>query len=179
MVDNQFRCGLFGYSCLVLKSYLQCHEEERNSLRLLIEPSVCVLSKFVLQHSEWFFSSPYVIFTALSRHDSLVQHTAPWPPVLVALLTTSPPFLNETSLSSLWGTLNFHAGDVSCKAPLEQDVRVRRLVITVQLPAREVFSESLRTCGHSCITGSFTGISSWKVHKKWHRSGKFKRRFFF
>lgn len=89
------------------------------------------------------------------------------------------PIFKTRSLSAAYrGAFHLHAGDVSRETPLEQDVGVRRLVITVQLPAHEVFSESLRPCGtgRSCITGSFTGISSWKVQIKWHRRGEFKTR---
>lgn len=66
----------------------------------------------------------------------------------------------STGMSAgLWGALHLHAGDIPCEAPLEQDVRVGRLVVTVQLPAHEVFSESLRTSGVlSGMAGSFAGF---------------------
>lgn len=80
-------------------------------------------------------------------------------------------YRNKKSVNRLPRTFHLHAGDVRCKTPLEQDVWVWRLVVTIQLPAYEVLSESLRTCG-SRIT--FASISSCTVNIKWHRGRNFR-----
>lgn len=94
--------------------------------------------------------------------------------VQLCLLHRLPPSLSCPSTgpsAGLWGALHLHAGDVPCEAPLEQDVRVGRLVITVQLPAHEVFSESLRASGGGLpgVAGSFAGFSAWQ----WKCSSRF------
>lgn len=81
----------------------------------------------------------------------------------LGLLTSAPrvPFLDKKPLRGLRGTFHFDAGDVRREAPLEQELGVRRLIIAVQLPAHEVFSESLRTGGarRPRSTGPLAGIS--------------------
>lgn len=119
-----------------------------------------------------------------SRAPNLLSTNAADVPPFVVLLTgcavylqDSVPLLtsgllvqlfNEKSLSVLWGTFYLYTSDSRSEAPLEQTLWVWWLIITVQLAAHEMLSESLwtRGTGSSCMTGSLTGISCWKTHRQ-------------
>lgn len=91
----------------------------------------------------------YVNFIQLSATSTPVR-------VPVVLRCLQIPFFKPPSY--LWGAFHFHTGGISCKTPLEQDVWVWFLVVTVQFPAHEVFPESLWTHRTGCagVTGPLT-----------------------
>lgn len=89
---------------------------------------------------------------------------ASWFSGIIDILTSGLVFIHKR----LRGALHLHAGHVGCEAPLEQEIRVWWLVITVQLPAHEVLPKAMwtRSTGCSHMSGSPTGITFWKHREK-------------